>query len=83
METNGAKSRPHVFKRITNLSDMQLNVIYPQRIEEFEKKNPFEDSGEYSNCKNTCQDFSEVSVKKSEIRAEMTLFLIILSEWDS
>lgn len=47
------------------------------------KKNPFEDSSEYSNCKNTCQDFSEVSVKKSEIQTEMTLFLIILSEWNS
>lgn len=82
METNGAKSRPHVFKRIMNLSDMQLNVIYLQRIEEFEK-NPFEDSSEYSNCKNTCQDFSEVSVKKSEIQTEMTLLLIILSEWNS
>lgn len=37
METNSAKSRPHVFKRIMNFSDMQLNVIYLQIIEEFEK----------------------------------------------
>lgn len=58
---------------------MQLNVIYLQIIEEFEK-NPFEDFCEYTNCKNTCQDFSEVSVQKSEIQTEMTLFLIILSE---
>lgn len=78
METNGAKSRPHVFKRIMNLSDMQLNVICSQRIEEF-GKNPFEDSSEYSNCKSSCQDFSEVSVKKSESQSEMTA-LIILSE---
>lgn len=82
METNSAKSRPHVFKRIMNFTDMQLNVIYLQIIEEFEKS-PFEDFCEYSNCKNSCQDFSEVSVQKSEIQTEMTLFLIILSEWDS
>lgn len=37
METNGSKSRPHVFKRIMKLSDMQLNVIYLQRIEELKK----------------------------------------------
>lgn len=72
METNGSKSRPHVFKRIMKLSDMQLNVIYLQRIEEL-KKNPFEDSSEYSNCKNTCQDFSKVNVKKFEIQTEMTV----------
>lgn len=62
METNGAKSRPHFFKRIKNLSDMQLNVIYFQRIGQFEQKNPFEGSSEYTTCKSTWQDFSEVSV---------------------
>lgn len=56
METNGAKSKPHVFKRIMNLSDTQLNVIYLQRIEEFEK-NPFDDASEYSNCKTLARVF--------------------------
>lgn len=50
-------NQPRVFKRAMKLSDMQLNVIYLQRTEKFEKKNSLEDSSKYSNCKITARIF--------------------------
>lgn len=70
--------QPHVFKRVMKLSDMQLNVICLQRIEEFEK-NSLEDSSKSSSCKNTAGIFPWSTSRSLKFRQKGLLLKFFLN----
>lgn len=72
--------QPHVFKRVMKLSDMQLNVICLQRIEEFEK-NSLEDSSKSSSCKNTAGIFPWSTSRSLKFRQKGLLLKFFLNSW--